>query len=93
LGTEHTQSLPASFYLGSKPAWFGSVRNPPIGPDVTGALTWQDTPNKNLPRFAYKCNGRDRCGAGSLAASMPVDVCLLVRNLTQSPTGLTATVN
>ena len=31
-----TQSLPESFYLSSKPAWFGSVPWPPIGPDVTG---------------------------------------------------------
>jgi hypothetical protein len=31
-----SQTLPASFYLTSKPAWFGSVPWPPIGPDVTG---------------------------------------------------------
>jgi hypothetical protein len=31
---EHT--LPASLYLTSKPAWFGSVPFPPIGPDVAG---------------------------------------------------------
>jgi hypothetical protein len=30
------QTLPASFYLSSKPSWFGSVQWPPIGPDVTG---------------------------------------------------------
>jgi hypothetical protein len=33
-----TQSLPASFYLSSKPSWFGSVPFPPIGPDVSGGL-------------------------------------------------------
>ncbi len=31
-----TQTLPASFYLPSKPAWWGSEAWPPIGPDVTG---------------------------------------------------------
>jgi hypothetical protein len=31
-----SQTLPASFYLNSKPSWFGSVPWPPIGPDVTG---------------------------------------------------------
>jgi hypothetical protein len=31
-----SQVLPASFYLSAKPAWFGSVPWPPIGPDVTG---------------------------------------------------------
>lgn len=31
-----TQTLPASFYRGAKPSWFGSVPWPPIGPEVTG---------------------------------------------------------
>ena len=31
-----TQTLPPSFYLSSKPAWFGSVPWPPIGSDVAG---------------------------------------------------------
>jgi hypothetical protein len=30
------QTLPASFYLSGKPAWFGAIAFPPIGPDVTG---------------------------------------------------------
>lgn len=29
-------ALPTSFYLSGKPAWFGSVPFPPIGPDVSG---------------------------------------------------------
>jgi hypothetical protein len=33
-----TQTLPPSFYLSSKPSWFGSVPFPAIGPDVTGGL-------------------------------------------------------
>ena len=31
-----SQTLPASFYLNSKPSWFGSIPWPPIGPDVSG---------------------------------------------------------
>jgi hypothetical protein len=31
-----TQSLPASFYLSSKPGWWGSMAYPSTGPDVTG---------------------------------------------------------
>lgn len=31
-----TQTLPASFYLSGKPAWFGAVAWPPVGPEVTG---------------------------------------------------------
>lgn len=34
-----TQTLPASLYLSGKPAWFGSVKWPAIGPDVTGGLS------------------------------------------------------
>ena len=30
-----SQVLPSSFYLASKPGWFGSVTYPPIGPDVS----------------------------------------------------------
>lgn len=31
-----TETIPASLWLTSKPAWWGSVPWPPIGPDVTG---------------------------------------------------------
>jgi len=31
-----TQSLPASFYLSSKPSWWGSIPFPATGPDVSG---------------------------------------------------------
>lgn len=33
--TTPSGTLPASFYLSSKPAWFGSLTYPPDGPDVT----------------------------------------------------------
>ncbi|NMB76546.1 MAG: hypothetical protein GYA21_15615 [Myxococcales bacterium] len=32
------RALPASLYLPGKPAWFGDVPFPPIGPDVTGLI-------------------------------------------------------
>jgi len=32
----NNNNLPASFYLASKPNWWGSMAWPPIGPDVTG---------------------------------------------------------
>jgi hypothetical protein len=28
--------MPASFYLSSKPSWFGSTPFPPVGPDISG---------------------------------------------------------
>jgi hypothetical protein len=41
-------ALPASFYLTSKPAWFGNVPFPPIGPDVA---------NGNAPNVAATPTG------------------------------------
>jgi hypothetical protein len=31
-----SQTLPASFYLSSKPSWWGTISWPAVGPDVTG---------------------------------------------------------
>jgi len=39
-------SLPASFYLNSKPSWWGSAAWPPIGPDVSGG-NFSDWVNSN----------------------------------------------
>jgi hypothetical protein len=36
-----SQTLPASFYLSSKPAWFGSIPWPAIGPDVSNGNVGQ----------------------------------------------------
>jgi hypothetical protein len=36
-----SQTLPPSFYLSSKPAWFGNIPWPAIGPDVTGGNVGQ----------------------------------------------------
>ena len=33
-----SHTLPASFYLASKPSWFGSINYPAIGPDVSGGV-------------------------------------------------------
>jgi hypothetical protein len=35
-GGDGNTIIPASFYLPGRPHWFGSVRWPPIGPDVAG---------------------------------------------------------
>jgi hypothetical protein len=44
-----SQTLPASFYLSSKPSWFGSIPWPAIGPDVTGGNVGQCTGTLNTP--------------------------------------------
>jgi hypothetical protein len=69
-----SQALPASLYLSSKPAFFGSVPWPAIGPDITGGT---DTGGKAFRIPARRCydttsktNGilnfnADNCYAGS----------------------------
>jgi hypothetical protein len=42
-----SQTLPASFYLAAKPAWFGSVPWPAVGPDVT---------NGNISGYSGRAN-------------------------------------
>jgi len=39
--------MPASFYLSSKPSWFGSIPWPPIGPDVSSGNVGQCTGTLN----------------------------------------------
>jgi hypothetical protein len=61
-----TQTLPASFYLTSKPSWFGSTAFPAIGPDVSGgtAPNTASTPtgghaNKIPARVCFEGTGND----------------------------------
>jgi hypothetical protein len=42
-------ALPASFYLSSKPSWFGSIPWPAIGPDVSGGNVGQCSGSLNTP--------------------------------------------
>ena len=61
-----SQTLPASFYLVAKPAWFGSVAWPPIGPDVTGGNI------DNVAGHAYKIPAQ-LCWENANAAGQPAD--------------------
>ena len=58
--------LPASFYLSAKPAWFGSVPCPPIGPDVTCSANCVSTSgnhaNKIPARVCYESSSKDSNG-------------------------------
>jgi hypothetical protein len=51
-----TQNLPASLYLSGKPAWFGDVAWPPIGPDVAGGTVsgYVGHANKIPARLCYE---------------------------------------
>jgi hypothetical protein len=62
-------ALPASFYYASKPAWFGEIPWPPIGPDVSNGNVGQCAGKLNTPgQFAGlpAIDGR-QCAGTSLA--------------------------
>lgn len=56
-----TNSLPASFYLSTRPSWFGSLQFPPIGPDVSGLRG--DIPAK----YCYDRGDMPNCLGSSLS--------------------------
>jgi hypothetical protein len=63
--------LPASFYLSSKPFWFGSAPWPPIGPDVTSGNVGQCTGTLNTPgKYAgVAATKSSQCSGTSLASA------------------------
>ena len=69
-----TQTLPASFYLSSKPAFFGSVPWPPIGPDVTGGTVsgYAGHANKIPARLCWENSAIDSAyGANNIRSFVP----------------------
>jgi len=57
-----TQSLPASFYRNSKPAWFGSIAWPAIGPEVSGGIDAGGHAYAIPAEACYKATARDSNG-------------------------------
>jgi hypothetical protein len=53
-----SQALPPSFYLFSKPAFFGSIPWPPIGPDVTGGSETAGHAYKIPARVCYESTSK-----------------------------------
>jgi hypothetical protein len=59
-----SQTLPASFFLSAKPAWWGTMPWPAIGPDVTGG---QDASGHVFATPAHVCyNSTTKDGSGIL---------------------------
>ena len=92
-----SQALPASFYLSSKPSWFGSIPYPPIGPDVTNGnvVGVGGHANANPAQNCYlKIMGGSVNGTG-VALSFNAATCYgqLSSQLPAPPTNLNATVN
>ncbi len=55
-GSTNLNDLRDSFYLAGKPAWFGTVAWPPIGPDVSGLY------NKIPAQLCYENGAKDGTG-------------------------------
>jgi hypothetical protein len=97
-----TQTLPASFYLSSKPAWFGSAPFPVIGPDVangnapnTSAYPTGGHANKIPSRVCWESLSNDSGYAAALGIkSFNATTCYGtgVSNAPAPPTGLTVVV-
>src|SRR5260370_16954992 len=48
-----SQALPTSFYLSAKPAWWGALPYPAIGPDVKGRTGPGPPTFRNPPQYCY----------------------------------------
>jgi hypothetical protein len=84
-----TQTLPASFYLSSKPAWWGSMPFPATGPDVTGGTGPGGHSYGNPAQACYfNVMGGSDGGAGS-----PLTFNASACYGPPPPTGLTGTVH
>ena len=88
-------TLPNSFYLSGKPAWFGNVIWPPIGPDVscsTNCVANAANYAAMIPAQLCYANGAKN-GSGYLTA-FDANVCYYSRSSTAPapPTGLSALV-
>jgi len=67
-----THTLPPSFYLASKPNWWGSRPWPGIGPDITGGTGWQAFVNNNP---AADCFATTTVNGTSNTSSFNPDAC------------------
>ena len=90
-----THTLPASFYLNSKPAWWGdSIPWPSVGPDVTGGSGpgghAYAIANPAMNCFYNVMGGTDGGAGGPYAFN--ADNCYGAQNRPDPPTNLTATV-
>ena len=89
-----SQTLPASFYLSSKPSWWGSMAYPATGPDVTGGTGPAGHSYGNPAQTCYfKVMGGSDGGAGG-PLTFNANTCYGSTSTTTpaAPSGLTGTV-
>ena len=85
-----THTLPASWYLASKPSWFGSVPYPTIGPDVTGGIGPGGHAYANPAQVCYNNLGGTN-GSGSPLTNFNAATCY--SSVTTYPLTITKTGN
>jgi hypothetical protein len=89
-----TKTLPASFYLSSKPSWWGSMAYPATGPDVTGGTGPGGHSYGNPAQACYfKVMGGSDGGAGG-PRTFNASTCYGTTSTTTpaAPSGLTGSV-
>jgi hypothetical protein len=90
-----THTLPASWYLTAKPAWWGAIPYPSIGPEITTGDTWAGQADSQLSNPAERCyfkvmGGVEGGGGGPYSFSR--SLCYTASGpVPGAPTGLTAT--
>jgi hypothetical protein len=63
-------TIPLSFYLNSKPSWFGSIPWPPIGPDISGGNVGQCSGTiDTMAQAGLPATSSSQCPGGSLNTS------------------------
>ncbi len=82
------QNLPASFYLSSKPSWWGTVPWPAIGPDVTGGPLTAGHAYAIPAQVCYNNSAKDSSGILTFNANN----CYLPSSAPAPPTNLTVVV-
>jgi hypothetical protein len=88
-GSNAATTLPASLYLASKPAWFGTVSWPAIGPDVSGMYA------KIPAQVCFERGEMPNCLAGgAITNSAPVLAAIGAKSVTaNSPLSFTVTAS
>ena len=85
------QALPASYIYTSRPAWFGSVPWPAIGPDVAGGNAFgAGAGNVNKIPAQLCWDSRNLGGGGSFSAAACYSTGAAAQTLLQPPTNLRA---
>lgn len=90
-----SQTLPASFYLSSKPVWFGSIAWPAIGPDVSSSNISTNTgghANKIPSRVCYESLSNDAAYPSSSPRIKSFSNSCYATSIPVPPTSLSGTV-